>query len=277
MMITNHQMDRMHQIQMDILRQVIAACDALNLQWFFVHGSLLGAVTTGKFMPMDDDIDLAMPRKDYEILLAEGHKYIDPRYFIQAGTTDPLYPLSFAKVRDGATTYVAELLRNIPMHHGMFIDIFPMDFCPAGTLRRKLTGLRTSLLTIRISRTFAYAKRSKKTRLLQALATVLCPSCKAAIRRRDALYGAVSQGKTLTLTGGKAKEQAIPAQWFRDYDTVSFEGVDVRIPREYDAYLTRIYGNYRERTLLENKAHDDSQVEINACIWDPDKPYSHYV
>lgn len=277
MMITSSQMDEMHRIQMDILRQVVSVCEQLQLRWFFVHGSLLGAVTTGKFMPLDDDIDIAMPRKDYEIFLAQGQQYMEPRYFIQSCKTDKAYPLAFAKVRDSETTYMAELLRKLDMNHGMFIDVFPLDFCEERRWKRKWNRLHSALLNTRISCAYAYPRRSMKTKLLQIVSLLACPSYQGALKRRERLNAAVKQGAFVAMTGGKPSEHRMPAQWFEKIKTADFEGVQVAVPSLYDKYLTQIYGNYKERTLLENKQHSADQVEINACIWDPETPYTNYM
>ncbi len=277
MMITSSQMDEMHRIQMDILKQVITVCEQLQLRWFFVHGSLLGAVTTGKFMPLDDDIDIAMPRKDYEIFLAQGQQYMNSRYFIQSCSTDPLYPLAFAKVRDRDTTYIAELLRKIDMNHGMFIDVFPLDFCEKHPRNQKWHRLLSALLSTRISCAYAYPRRSVKTKLLQAVSRLAYPSYRGALKQRERRNSAVKHSSFVTMTGGKPSEHRMPAEWFEETETAAFEGVRVAVPKLYDPYLTQIYGNYKERTLLENKQHDEDQVEINACIWDPETPYTNYM
>ena len=98
MIISKIQMDEMHAIQLEILKNVISICEKLELHYFLVHGSLLGAIKTGRFMPLDDDIDLAMPRADYERLVEEGSRLIDKQYFIQCSKTDKGYPLAFAKI-----------------------------------------------------------------------------------------------------------------------------------------------------------------------------------
>lgn len=79
------------------------------------------------------------------------------------------------------------------------------------------------------------------------------------------------------ISGGKPKEQGIPKSWFETAEKGVFEGVDVWIPGGYSSYLTKIYGDYENRTLLENKEVNDKGVEINACIVDVSKPYTEYV
>jgi len=188
MIINNAQMDQMHEIQLEIFKSVIEVCEKLGLSYFLVHGSLLGAVMTNKFMPLDDDIDLAMPRADYEILLKEGNKLIDKSFFIQSNKTDKNYPLDFGKVRANDTTYIAKLLQNIDMNHGMFIDIFPIDNYESNSLKRKIDTLRLKLIKIRISTNFACSKVSAKTRILRVFTTVMYPSLYKAMAKREKFF-----------------------------------------------------------------------------------------
>ena len=83
MKLTYEQVRAMNDIQLDILREFIAICNKLDLQYFMVHGSLLGALTRGAFYPYDDDIDIARPRKDYNTLMEKGPNLISNEYFIQ--------------------------------------------------------------------------------------------------------------------------------------------------------------------------------------------------
>lgn len=266
----------MHRIQVDIFKNVIEVCEKLGLKYFLVHGSLLGAITSNHFMPLDDDIDIAMPRKDYEVFLSKGNGLINPKYFIQSSKTDKNYPIDFAKVRDCDTTYIADILKNIDMNHGIFIDVFPIDFCSDNRFKRKFNDLKFKLLNIRISEVFDVEHISTKTKILRLLAKLIHPSFYKALEKREALCISVESGKHIQLTGGKSKEKGIPAEWFDEIQKATFEGVESCIPKKYHEYLTQIYGDYKNRTLLEDKEHDENNVEINACVLDSQKAYTHY-
>lgn len=270
-------MDKMHQIQLEIFKNLIEVCQKLELKYFLVHGSLLGAVMNNKFMPLDDDIDIAMPRTDYEKLLEKGNELINKKYFIQANKTDKNYPLDFAKVRDCDTTYVAELFRNIDMNHGMFIDIFPIDFYDQNNFKRRYNSLRLSILSVRISKVYAFDKVSLKSKLLRFAAMVIYPSYHKALRKKEKIFCSVKKGKFIRLTGAKTQENKIPAEWFKETVKINFEGIESCAPKMYHEYLTQIYGDYKNRTLLEDKEHSDDSVEINACVFDPEKAYKHYI
>lgn len=273
MIITQKQMDEIHSIQLSIFKNVINVCNQLDLTYFMVHGSLLGTVMQGKFIPLDDDIDIAMPRKDYERFLQEGPKLIDSRYFIQSDKSEKIYPMEFAKVRDNNTTYVVENIRHININHGIYIDIFPIDY----SLESKWSKLKYKILNYRISCIYKTPSLTIFSKAKRLILRILLPSLKCAISRRNALIKSGSKGDSVHMTGGKGSELSMPATWFSDVKNMTFEGLTVCVPTEYDKYLSHIYGNYKNRTLVEDKAVGENCVKINACTLDIEKPFTNYL
>lgn len=276
MLITHEEMRTMNRVQTGILREVAAVCRDLNVRFFMVHGSLLGTLRCHGFIPDDDDIDICMPREDYEIFLEKAQSMLPGYLFVQTNTTDSEYPLSFAKVRDSRTTYIVEASRKIPMNHGMFIDIFPLDFAYPSKLTRKAADFRRKLLDLRITSVMDLHTSAVK-RAARFMARCIYPDYHKAQRRRDALNSRAPQGKLVNMTGGKGVERAMPAEWFFPPKKDVFEGLEVFTPSDCDAYLTHIYGDYRSRTLVESKRSDDRYIEVNACVVDADKPYTYYL
>ena len=119
-------------IELEILREVAAFCDAHGVRYYLACGTALGAVRHDGFIPWDDDIDLALPRPDYERFLSlfrsEKHTVLDSRF-------DDRYPYAFAKVSDNATCLVENIEQPFPM--GVYIDLFPIDGLPANEAERK--------------------------------------------------------------------------------------------------------------------------------------------
>lgn len=276
MLISHEQLREINDVQVEILRAVSDVCKQLDIPFFMVHGSLLGTIRDHKFVPDDDDIDIALFRKDYDRFVKEAPALLDKRYFVQTCQSDPAYPLSFGKVRDCETTYVIENARHLNMNHGIYIDVFPIDHCPKPGKRAKFTAYQHKLLSMRIASVFDLGHQSTKKKLVRLATKALYPSYKAAIRTRERLLTGCAESGYVRISGGKGKEQGIPLAWFETALPDVFEGVDVCIPSGYDAYLTRIYGDYRNRTLVENKVSDELSIEINACLVDTKTPYTHY-
>ena len=106
---------------MDILQDMQRFCEEKGLRYYLSYGSLLGAVRHKGFIPWDDDIDIWMPRPDYERFCKE---YDHPHYKVLSAWTDKDYPLDFAKVHDIRTKVVEE---GGDGDWGVFVDIFILD------------------------------------------------------------------------------------------------------------------------------------------------------
>lgn len=273
MYATLEQLQQINKIQLQILEQVDKTCRKLGIHYLMVHGSLLGTVRNNRFVPYDDDIDIAMKRTDYEVFLKEAPKIIESRYFIQSVFSDVGYPLLFAKVRDSRTTYICEAVKKIDMNHGVYIDIFPIDYVEKNPFWGK--RFLKKLLSLRIGASLYHEKVTTVQLMKYMISCILCPSLRGTIMLRDRLYKNAAGSAWVCITGGKATEEAIPAKWFEETEQMLFEGVSVCVPKMFDAYLTHIYGDYQTRTLVEDKMVNE-KVELNACIVDTERPYTFY-
>lgn len=277
MLISHEKLREINKIQIDILKAVADACKQLNIPFYMVHGSLLGTVRNNKFVPDDDDIDIAIFRDQYEIFLKEAPKFLESRYFVQSHDSDKEYPLEFAKVRDSQTTYVVDVAQNLKINHGIYIDVFPIDFYPESNARAKIKDFQYKLLNLRITSVFSLKNVSFSRKLARFAAKAFYPSISRAIQSRDKLLQSEKEGTLVRVSGGKIAERALPFSWFDKPVQNVFENVPVYIPNEYAKYLTKIYGNYQTITLVENKEVDRDNIEINACVVDTKVLYTNYI
>ncbi len=275
MTVTFEEMRKINLVQIEILREVSRVCDELGIVFYMVHGSLLGTVRNGEFVPGDDDIDIAMPREMYNVFLSRGREIINKNFFIQNEFSEPNYIASFAKVRDSRTTYIIDSTRDLKMNHGIYIDIFPIDNNYPIGLRSKLYNFKSKVLSLRLSN---YTMDNEKImrRVARYLSRAFYPTKSIALKRRNALIKSVENTGFVGLTGGKSNEQSIPATWFVPEVSV-FEGVEVHIPKGYDKYLKQIYGDYFARTLLEGKTDKNGKIELNAVCVDIENPYTDHI
>ena len=272
MNLTLEELKRINEVQTGILRETAAVCDKLGIPFYMVHGSLLGTIRNEGFVPYDDDIDIAIPRKDYERFLSEAQNMMPSGYFVQSDRSDKNYPLEFAKVRDSRTTYIVENVRHIDMNHGIYIDVFPID----SAITDKYAVFLYKLYSLRIGRVFELKNKSLRLGIKQLLACCFCPSLKRAVQKRNQLLLSAGSSDKVRITGGKPTEVCIPEEWFGKGEKKKFEGVDVVVPADYHKYLSHIYGNYAERTLVEGKMAAEDKVSLNACIADVERPYTYY-
>lgn len=130
--IVSEKMKRVWAVELDLLNEFTTVCYANNLKWFAHAGTLLGAVRHNGFIPWDDDIDVMMPRADYDRLCAIGPKQFQSPYFFQTEATDVYFCRNFARLRNSLTTAIQKREEQFcfPYNQGIFIDIFPYDHLP---------------------------------------------------------------------------------------------------------------------------------------------------
>lgn len=114
----------LRKIQLGILDSIASFCEANNLRYFLGYGTLIGAIRHKGFIPWDDDIDLVMPRPDYEIF-CKTYKDCNNNYKVKYTGNDNSCYINFAKVHDTRTRFQESY--SIENNYGIFVDIFPLD------------------------------------------------------------------------------------------------------------------------------------------------------
>lgn len=268
-------LNELQKIEMDILTAFVDVCNQLHLKYYLVCGSVLGAAKYQGFIPWDDDIDVGLPRADYEIFLRDAPALLPERLFLQNYRTDPAFPHVFSKLRDSDTTLIEHSMAHLNMNHGICIDIFPLDGYPEKKWAQRLFDWRKKLYSwmqycalgkgpdtkveIRnhIFRLMGYHKRTAKT-----------------LVKMDRLFAQYSpESSEIWCNHGnwQGKLEYAPRWHYGAGTDLSFEGLTVRVPENYDAYLTQKYGDWRAELPKEKQV---SHHSYKVC--DVHRPYTDY-
>lgn len=117
-------------IELELLFKLDEVCKKYNLRYWLDSGTLLGAIRHHGFIPWDDDIDLVMPRCDYDKLVKISKQEFTEPYYFQIINNDPNYAGIHAKIRNTNTTAIFKSWLFTDVNQGIFIDIFPLDGVP---------------------------------------------------------------------------------------------------------------------------------------------------
>ena len=234
--------NELRSVQMGILDSVHRFCQQHGLRYFLSSGTLIGAVRHGGYIPWDDDIDIYMPRADYEQFL---QTYTDAGgvYRVINPATEPHYYYTFAKVVDQRTRMKEAETEGYEI--GVYIDVFPVDYVTDDPLARA-NIFRKKKLLYKIRRCKISASNPLRSRLAYIVYRHWPLTVKQIERRIRQLI--VLQQPTATVCNmteaGPGIKGCFPAEDIATSVDIGFEGRTYKTMCGYRDYLTRTYGDY---------------------------------
>ena len=252
--------------ELDILVKFDRMCKENNLRYFITAGTLLGAVRHKGFIPWDDDIDLMMPREDYEKLLSVWDQSAPKGYILQNTRTDSDFTQNFTKIRKDHTTFLQdEAERTKHYHKGIFVDIFPGDRVPSGKLEKTVQYIACAINLL-----YSRGHTSGSGGLIGKVENILlrAPKKKYATRRERA-------EKSIRRWNGNATLQYVfpntigcsrklyPANLFENLKAMEFNGKQYMCAADPDTMLRIEYGDYMQLPPEEERVWKHHPILID--------------
>ena len=269
-------MNSLQQVEYEMLVAFIDICERLKLRYYLVCGTALGAVKYQGFIPWDDDVDVAMPRQDYEIFCREAQALLPEGIFLQNYRTDRHFPAIYTKLRNSNTTYIEKSSAKLQINHGIYIDVFPLDGYPKNRLEQKWLAIRKKLYKLLLLTPFE-GKYSLKVRVLMKIFRVFrlerhSQRIAAAFDRLISSYPAETSDIWCNHGNWQGVLDYTPSCFFGNGKCGSFEGLTVQLPENVHEYLVRKYGDY---TLDLPKEKQVGHHHYEVC--DVFKSYTDYI
>ncbi len=269
-------MNQLQETELNLLKSFVDICNKLNLNYYLVCGTALGAVKYGGFIPWDDDVDVGLPREDYDVFCEKAQELLPEGFFLQTYTTDNNYPCIFAKIRNSNTTYIEKTCSKISMNHGVYIDVFPLDGYPEDKGKQKKLEFKKRIyrhmifsavegecgLPAKVLRSFfRFFGVHKRTKKVLAKYEKLISAYPTATSRIWCNHG-----------NWQGVREYFTREQYGDGIEMNFETIKVRVPEKYDDYLTQKYGDWRS-----DPPKDEQVGHHYYSVMDLNKSYIEYI
>lgn len=240
-----------------ILKEFDRICRKNNLSYWLCSGTLLGAVRHSGFIPWDDDIDVSMERKDFEIFKKIALKDLREDMVLDSHNLDEMIKYMPLKIRYKYSEYIEKWDDKEDEQKGIYIDVFPFDRFSMNNKVRLLEMFPKFIYKSKTSRIWKEQKGMKyyiKSFIIKILNKL--PSSYVIEKNKKYLEKSkkieknyiLGFGYGLTWTNTFLKEKIFPLK------ELDFEGIKFKVPFDFDSYLRELYGDYM-KIPEESKRH----------------------
>lgn len=267
-------MTELQKCEFSLLEKAIKIINDNNLTYYLVCGSALGAVKYEGFIPWDDDIDIALPRNDYEKFIELVKENYSDDFALQNYRCAPNIPFFYSKIRNGKTTFIEKSVSTFDINHGVFIDVFPLDGYPETGFCSFCFELKKKVLWRMISSVFVRENKLKKLVFypIKALITKHLYHFVSEYEKHISKFSTTNSRMLCNFGNSPFKLEYSPKEHYGEGKKIKFEGLDVIVPERYDDYLTQKYGDWRAEL-----PDDQKKGHHHFVVCDLEHPYTDYI
>ena len=250
---------QLKQIQLDILDKISSFCDSNNIRYYLVGGTLLGAVRHKGYIPWDDDIDIAMLRKDYEEFIKQFN--VDG-YKVFTYKNSDKYCFPFAKIAKTNTLLIEPYETFSDCEIGINIDLFPIDSISKNITLQKFTIESIKIIRFILSLRLSIPSEKRvfyKRLLLLIIKKVVSVKMLLTLINNIAKFKEAERSELLGIfVWGYGYKEIISRKYFSEVIKIEFENRIYNAPIGYDGYLSHVYGDYMKLPPTEKRVtHHD--------------------
>lgn len=259
-------LDKLHKVELEIMDKFVDICEKNNLKYFLTGGTMLGSVRHSGFIPWDDDIDIGMPREDYDQFIKVAPKELGDKYYLDCLETNKNFYLPFAKIKKNGTIFQEDFSNNIEGNKGIFIDVFPFENVRKNNFFYKLRFA----LSLSVMDAIFFKKRMRKLKNMTCapLSIVLSIFPKSfLVKIFHFIVTMVHDNNTKYIsvigTGYGYRRELMLRDKILPPKKVPFEDKKYYGMADSDYYLTKIFGDYMKLPPVEKRRnHMPSKLDF---------------
>lgn len=264
--------------------KLLEVCKNHDLLCVAAYGTLKGAVLYDGFVPWSVDMDFYMPRNDYDKLINLYSDEFQYPYFLQSSQNEKSYFRAHIRLRNSLTTCIPPIDKNNSgCNNGLYIDIFPLDALPVcGKIRTRMFFLRRFVLYQMIlemvygveKKQMASASLKRKIKIVIKLFIIKILSLFGDYKHYDekfnklcAKYNDRKNTKYYSLNTFQFdyNQNLLKEECF-ETEMHKFEDIEIPIPKKYDAWLTKTYGDYKQIPSYETRVKRLQTSIVDALV-----------